>query len=861
MDHKSYASDVEGDLHGASSVANVVPVELGWRPLALIFVAALTLRGIVLFDLSQTAFFSSLLGDSMGYHVWAETLAGGDWIGDEVFYQAPLYPYLLGILYSFFGANALIAKLAQVVLEAFSCILLAGAGARFFGSVRVGILAGALASVYAPAIFFTTLVQKASLGFFFTSLVLNLLSRIYQSIRSPSLLLLLGTSLGLLALTRENALIFIPIIVAWLAVKVHRTPSRRLAGWIALLLLGASIPLVSVGLRNYVVGGEFTLTTSQFGTNFFIGNNANANGFYLPLRLYRGNVRYERDDAVEMAEAATRRKLSPAEVSEFWTATAIDYIRNNPVDWLGLMVRKAFLVLNGVEASDSEDIAVYRHFSWLLNALARFLNFGTLVPLAAAGIWLTRRRWREFAVLYAMMTAYAASLTIFFLFARYRVPLVPFALIFAAVGVKELRTLVVGGDRRAQMQTGLVIACAAVAANLPLTDTQKQMAATYKNFGGSMIEAERFPEAIEFFEKSLSYRSNITETLRGMAEALARLDRLPESRTYFERILEIEPDDPLARLGLAQVELLQGDIEEGLRELESVTEIDPSDHRAYYFLGMHYAHKGDLPSAVSWLRRASERESGTTVGRLELAKALYQNGDASAAEVEAEWIVQRDSSNDGAVLLLASILNENEQFERARSLYLELLERRPDDATARKQVERIDRTIQLRKRIAALEVVVQTRPDDLDSRVDLSMAYYRSGRWDDSQSELEEALRMEPLNARHYLGLAEIALKKGNVEEAENLLRKALAIDSSLAFAHIKLGLLLSRSQRLDEAAKAFVKAGSLEPGNPVPHFYRGQLAEMQDQKELARSHYARALEIDSKHHGSREALKRLNAL
>lgn len=655
MSRKANAIDGGSAQHEDSPVTSGTPIELGWRPLALVFVAAVLLRAIVLLELSQTPFFSTLIGDSMGYHLWAAELAAGDWVGSEVFYQAPLYPYLLGILYTAFGPDTLWVKLAQILLEACSCVLLAGAGARFFGSARVGLLSGAIACLYAPAIFFTTLVQKATLGFFFTSVILDLLSRLFRTIRSPRLLVLLGLSLGLLALTRENALVFILLIVPWLVVRDRRIPSKTLIRWIALLILGVSIPLFSVGLRNYIVGGEFALTTSQFGTNFFIGNNANAKGFYLPLRSNRGNVRYEREDAVAMAESAAGRKLTAGEVSEFWTAEAFDFIQNHPIDWLGLMARKTLLVWNRVEASDSEDITAYGHFSWVLGGLSRVFHFGTMVPLAAAGIWLTRRRWRELGLLYVMMATYAASLTLFFLFARYRVPLIPFTLIFASAGVIELHELARSGTRRAQIQAGVVIACAALLVNLPLTDTQSQLAATYKNFGTVMIDAEKFPEAVEYLGKSLRYRADVTATLQGMAESLADLGRLPESRTHFERILRLDPDHFVAHVGLGRLDLMQGRSDDGVRMLERATRLVPSDSQPYYFLGIHFAEKQDYRRAIQWLRSAAHRETNTDMARLSLAIALYRTGKLLEAEAEAKQIVQRNPNNATALALLTRI--------------------------------------------------------------------------------------------------------------------------------------------------------------------------------------------------------------
>ena len=47
------------------------------------------------------------MGDSRGYDEWARRIAGGDWLGHEVFYQAPLYPYLLGVIYAIAGRHLL----------------------------------------------------------------------------------------------------------------------------------------------------------------------------------------------------------------------------------------------------------------------------------------------------------------------------------------------------------------------------------------------------------------------------------------------------------------------------------------------------------------------------------------------------------------------------------------------------------------------------------------------------------------------------------------------------------------------------------------------------------------------------------
>ena len=50
------------------------------------------------------------MGDARGYDAWARRLAAGDWIGTDVFYQAPLYPYFLGVVYALAGHDLLAVR-------------------------------------------------------------------------------------------------------------------------------------------------------------------------------------------------------------------------------------------------------------------------------------------------------------------------------------------------------------------------------------------------------------------------------------------------------------------------------------------------------------------------------------------------------------------------------------------------------------------------------------------------------------------------------------------------------------------------------------------------------------------------------
>ena len=179
-----------------------------WLDGVAVFLLAFALRAVHVWQIRRSPFFDVLLGDAHGYDEWARQIAAGEWIGRDVFYQAPLYPYFLGVVYTLIGHHLLAVRLIQAAIGAASCTLLALAGQRLF-SPKVGLVAGIGLAIYAPAIFFDGLLQKSVLDLFFLSISLWLISRILDRRNDRWLWLWLGVAMGALSLTRENALVFI----------------------------------------------------------------------------------------------------------------------------------------------------------------------------------------------------------------------------------------------------------------------------------------------------------------------------------------------------------------------------------------------------------------------------------------------------------------------------------------------------------------------------------------------------------------------------------------------------------------------------------------------------------------------------
>jgi len=419
---------------------------------------ALGVRLLYLFQVRDIPFFDYPIGDGRAYYLGMSLL-------DPVYYQAPLYPYFLGAILSASGDSLWAVYVVQAVLGALSCGLVVWAGALFF-SRGAGLLAGGLLALYAPGIFFDGVLQKASLAGFLISVLLVLLGLAGRRPRW-GVWLAAGALMGLLGLTRENTLIFVPVVLVWVFAGFRRHDLALRTGWAASCACGLALILLPVAFRNLRAGGSFALTTSQMGANFYIGNNPKADGTYMPLRPGRGDARYERVDAVSLAERDAGRKLTPGEVSHYWLKRALEYIRGHPLEWLALLARKWVMTWNAWEVPDTEDYYLYREYSPLLNRLGLVFHFGVLCPLAVAGVvlwWPERGRvW----VLYAMAVGLALSVTAFYVFARYRYPMV---LILALSAGAALERGVRLARRRAfgRVAPGAAVCLAVlVAVNLP----------------------------------------------------------------------------------------------------------------------------------------------------------------------------------------------------------------------------------------------------------------------------------------------------------------------------------------------------------------------------------------------------------
>jgi 4-amino-4-deoxy-L-arabinose transferase-like glycosyltransferase len=435
------ATDIEGRLARprveAAVVAGLVLLSLGLR-----VAYVLQSRSSPLFDAPQM--------DAL-YHVeWARAFAGGETFQEGPFFRAPLYPWALGAVFALFGDGLLTPRLLQAGLGAAATLLVYLIGRRAFDR-RVGVLAALFHASSWISIFYDAELLLESLA---TPLCLLGLWLALGLAERPTRRGLLGTGLvfGLSAITRPNVLLFLPLLALWVARRGER--GRAGLARAGLLTLGVLAPILPLTVHN-ALEGDRVLISYQAGVNLWIGNNPQSDGSTAIAPGTRADWWGGFEDTHSDAAAAEGRALRPSEVSSHYVRRTLAAIGADPAWWLGHMAWKLRLYVMDWELGNNEEPRFLAARSFL-----RFLpmRFGWLAGLAALGLWAARGRPGARAPLMAFVVAYSASVVLFFVNARFRLPVLPVLAVYAAHGAWWLTDAVAARRWRA---AGLGLAAAA----------------------------------------------------------------------------------------------------------------------------------------------------------------------------------------------------------------------------------------------------------------------------------------------------------------------------------------------------------------------------------------------------------------
>lgn len=401
--------------------------------LAAVCAAALGVRLVYLWQASSLPNFRVPYAglDAALYDQLARQVAAGDWLlGTEVFHYSPLFAYFLGCVYALLGSGPWPVRLVNVALGTGTVALVFLFSRRWFGDLRVAVLAAFGLAFYGPVVVFDTSALKTSFGLFLVAGALWLTARSQNEMR-PAPWLAVGVIWGMALNLAGQVGCVILALAAWLLLRRVAGEAPPLGARMApacALLAGAVLSVAPFTARNLWVAGDFVPLTSTQGIHQYAANHKGSWGGYSPVPGVRPSPAGHHFDARREAERALGRKLKASQVSAYWQGLARKNVRADPVGFLRLVKRRLQLIISPEEIPNNENYRYLRQRSWLLRGL---LDARVLLPLGIVGLALGLIGMPRVRPLVLFFAGYALTLTVSLVNGRYRLPLVlalwPFA--------------------------------------------------------------------------------------------------------------------------------------------------------------------------------------------------------------------------------------------------------------------------------------------------------------------------------------------------------------------------------------------------------------------------------------------------
>ncbi|MEO0137746.1 MAG: glycosyltransferase family 39 protein [candidate division WOR-3 bacterium] len=343
--------------------------------------------------------------------------------------HAPLYPFFLAFFYKF-KITPLTYFLIMIIQAGFSLstVYLISKTARHFYGENTARIVEFFCGLYPPLIYYCAKLVPT------TIFLLLLAWTIYRLLQAEEKMLryylLTGCILGLAILCDPIAFVFYPAIFSWFLF------SKKINFFRILVISIASIILLTPWtIRNYKIHHRFVPVTTQFGINFWIGNNPQATG-----TDYFKVLAPEKEDYILMTATLppllldSLNSCSEIERSEYYSRQALEFIKNNPLKFICLLVKKTYYYFWFAPSSIyfSPDLEKYRSIYILL--------YIPLLITGLAGIFLSVKNHKDISLVLTVL-GLIAGLYIFTHVGliRYRLPVELYLLLFSGYLVAHFR--------------------------------------------------------------------------------------------------------------------------------------------------------------------------------------------------------------------------------------------------------------------------------------------------------------------------------------------------------------------------------------------------------------------------------------
>ena len=368
----------------------------------LIFLAAAVVRIFYVFSVS----YAPLENDAKEYDTLGIFLSQGKGYvnvsGEPTAYRPPIYPLFLGAIYFIAGHNLLWVRLFQAFMGAAICVLAYLIAIKIFNE-KIATLSGVLCCLYPPLVVDVSQIMTETLFSFLLMLGIWLLI----SRRGSVYLLLSGFVFSLALLTRPFLVFFLPFVCYWLILRYKDGAPKKMA----ILIAGILIALLPWTIRNYYRLGTFVPFANVGGLTLY-------NSYVVPQKGFGFNsIKSLDDEYFEISDETLRNK--------FLIRKTIEYVKNKPAKVIQLAAIKMLLFIYPFDGY-WYPVSFGSKYNIFWGLILCFSMLGIIIHLDDNDI--------NKKLIIFLFISYIIGIIVFYGSPRFRLPIDPFLICFAAGG-------------------------------------------------------------------------------------------------------------------------------------------------------------------------------------------------------------------------------------------------------------------------------------------------------------------------------------------------------------------------------------------------------------------------------------------
>lgn len=393
---------------------------------AVFFAAAFSFYALVIFGLLPFT-------QNTPYSRAAENHKSGKMQPEELLDFSPLYLQVHVNAARLFGRSAHAVQWLHISLTALSICIFFRILLRFFPLWLS--VAGSIAFLMQRSLIISTqALEPESLIVFFLMAFLY-----FVGSTSRKAHLFAGIFLGLIVMTRPDyalLIVFIPMYFLMAA------PQRRIALTSTFLCAAPAITaLAAVWIRQAMIIGYFSWRMFIPGNAIYEGNNPVSSGLspvYPPIveeisGLHPNKINDRQKIYRQFARSITGLNLTSPEADRYWSFKAIQFLQDHPRHTVALLANKVFYFFHDYQWHELP--ATFENEMHLRESGIPAVPFCVLSALGIAGLWLGKKRWREWLFIYVTFLFQFLFMMILYVSEGFRAPIIPLFVFFALAAI------------------------------------------------------------------------------------------------------------------------------------------------------------------------------------------------------------------------------------------------------------------------------------------------------------------------------------------------------------------------------------------------------------------------------------------